>query len=67
MATVTIEDVGDTLNVGDSDIPDAKVLKTIKAAKIGLVYPEEFRKNAVKLGGNSGRLQVLKQLLNPLK
>jgi len=50
LAAVTVEDVWDTLNVGDSDIPEAKVLTTFKAAEIGLVHAEEFRKNAVKFG-----------------
>jgi hypothetical protein len=34
LAAVTVEDVWDTLNVGDSDIPEAKVLKMIKRAAI---------------------------------
>ena len=38
MVAVTVEDVWDTLNVGDSDIPQAKVLRMIKraAAIVGL-------------------------------
>jgi hypothetical protein len=36
LASVTVEDVWDTLNVGDSDIPDAKVLKMIKRAEVTL-------------------------------
>ena len=34
LAAVTVEDVWDTLNVGDSDIPEAKVLKMIKRAAV---------------------------------
>jgi hypothetical protein len=34
LAAVTVEDVWDTLNVGDSDIPDAKVQKMIKRAAV---------------------------------
>ena len=34
MASVSVEDVWDTLNVGDSDIPDAKVQKMIKRAAV---------------------------------
>lgn len=45
MAAVTVEDVWDTLNVGDSDIPEHA---TRTAADNGLILPEEFRKNAVK-------------------
>ena len=36
MAAVTVEDVWDTLNVSDSDIPDAKVQKMIKRAAVTL-------------------------------
>ncbi len=36
MASVTAEDVRDVLNVKDSDIPDAKVLKMIKRAEVTL-------------------------------
>lgn len=36
MAAVTVEDVWDTLNVGDSDIPQAKVQKMIKRAEVTL-------------------------------
>ena len=36
MAAVTVEDVWDTLNVGDSDISEAKVLKMIKRAEVTL-------------------------------
>ncbi len=36
MASVTAEDVRDVLNVEDSDIPDAKVLKMIKRAEVTL-------------------------------
>jgi hypothetical protein len=50
LAVIMVEDVWDTLNVGDSDIPEAKVLKTIEEAEIGLVHHEEFRKNAIKFG-----------------
>jgi len=34
LASVTAEDVRDVLNVEDSDIPDAKVLKMIKRAAV---------------------------------
>jgi len=34
LAAVTVEDVWDTLNVGDSDISDAKVRKMIKRAVV---------------------------------
>lgn len=34
MVAVTVEDIWDTLNVGDSDIPDAKVQKLIKRAAV---------------------------------
>jgi hypothetical protein len=33
---VSAEDVRDVLNLGDSDIPDAKVLKMIKRAEVAL-------------------------------
>jgi hypothetical protein len=36
LAAVTVEDIWDTLNVGDSDIPEAKVLKMIKRAEVTL-------------------------------
>jgi hypothetical protein len=36
LATVTVEDVWDTLNVGDSNISEAKVLKMIKRAEVTL-------------------------------
>jgi hypothetical protein len=34
LAAVSVEDVWDTLNVGDSDIPEAKVQKMIKRAAV---------------------------------
>lgn len=34
MAAVTVEDIRDTLNIGDSDISDAKVQKMIKRAAV---------------------------------
>jgi len=34
LASVTIADVWDTLNIGDSDIPEAKVQKMIKRAAV---------------------------------
>jgi hypothetical protein len=34
LAAVTVEDVWDTLNVSDSDIPEAKVQKMIKRAAV---------------------------------
>jgi hypothetical protein len=36
LASVTAEDVRDVLNVNESDIPDTKVLKMIKRAKVTL-------------------------------
>ncbi len=36
MASVTVEAVWDILNVGDSDISEAKVLKMIKRAEVTL-------------------------------
>lgn len=36
MAIVTAEDVRDVLNVNESDIPDAKVLKMVKRAEVTL-------------------------------
>ncbi|MGD6807648.1 MAG: hypothetical protein ACQCN4_11900 [Candidatus Bathyarchaeia archaeon] len=36
MASVNVEDVRDVLNVGESDIPDAKVQKMIKRAAVTL-------------------------------
>lgn len=36
MAAVTAEDVRDVLNIGDSDISEAKVLKMIKRAEVTL-------------------------------
>ena len=45
MASVTVEDVWDTLNVGDSDIPEAKVQKMIKraAVTVGLEISTDYR------------------------
>jgi len=36
MGSVSVEDVRDTLNISDSDISDAKVLKMIKRAEVTL-------------------------------
>lgn len=36
MTAVTVEDVWDILNVGDSDMSEAKVLKMIKRAEVTL-------------------------------
>lgn len=36
MASVSAEDIRDTLHVNESDIPDAKVLKMIKRAQVTL-------------------------------
>ena len=36
MGSVSVEDVRDTLNISDSDISDAKVLKMIKRAQVTL-------------------------------
>jgi hypothetical protein len=36
LAAVSVADVWDALNVGDSDIPEAKVLKMIKRAEVTL-------------------------------
>ncbi len=38
------------LNYGSPETPELVPAVLIKAAEIGLVRPEEFRKNAVKFG-----------------
>ena len=43
MATVSVEDVRDTLHIIDSDIPDVQVLKMIKRATVALAL--ELSKN----------------------
>lgn len=36
MASVSVEDVRDVLNIGSADIPDAKIAKMIKRAEVAL-------------------------------
>ncbi|HIH96128.1 MAG TPA: hypothetical protein HA348_01320, partial [Thermoplasmata archaeon] len=38
------------LNWGSPDIPEIVFADIVKAAELGLIRPEEFRKNAVKFG-----------------
>ena len=38
MASVTVDDVRDTINVSAADIPDSKVLKMIKRAEVTLEF-----------------------------
>jgi len=38
------------LNWGSPEVPEIVLADIIKAAELGLIRPEEFRKNAVKFG-----------------